>query len=86
MNYRRNHKVPWRIVEGKAVLVSVNNSKVVVFNEVGTSVWSFLDKERTFDDIVDHIASEFEADKTAVAKDVEAFLGELKEKEVLEIG
>ncbi|MGB2631045.1 MAG: PqqD family protein [Candidatus Omnitrophota bacterium] len=85
MKYKRPHKVPWRVVEGKAVLVSVKNSQVLVFNEVGTSIWEFLDKERTVDDIVGHLLSEFDTDRSVAEKDAKGFLDSLQEKEIIDV-
>ena len=86
MKFKRPHKVPWRVVEGKAVLVSVKNSQILVFNEVGTAIWEFLDKERTVDDIVGHLLSEFDADKVTAEKDTNEFLNDLQKKEIVDVG
>ncbi|MGD2278797.1 MAG: PqqD family protein [Candidatus Omnitrophota bacterium] len=85
MTYKRPHKVPWRVLEDKAVLVSIKNSQVVVFNEVGTAIWNFLDKERTIDEVTDHLVSEFDTDKETAGKDAKAFLEDLQKKDLVDV-
>ena len=86
MTYKRAHRVPWRVVEGKAVLISVRNSEVMVLNEIGTEIWTFLDRKRSRDDIVEHLFSKFDAERTAIENDVDSFLDNMREKEIVDVG
>jgi len=85
MTYKRAHTVPWRIVDGKAVLVVVKNSEVIVLNGLGTDIWKFLSEERTEDDIVEYLYENFDAGKDAIRNDARAFVISLKDKEVLNV-
>lgn len=84
MLYKRAHRVPWRIVDGKAVLVSITNSEVMVLNDTGTSIWGFLSEERGFEDIVDHVLDTFECDRATAEKDVTDFVNDLTLKEAID--
>jgi len=85
MGYKRAHKVPWRIVDEKAVLVSVDNSEVLVLNEVGSEIWKYLDAERTEQDIVEHLSGLFASDEDTIRKDLADFVNELSAKEVISV-
>lgn len=80
MKYKRAHKVPWRVVDGKAVLVSVQNSEVMVLNETGTEIWSFLSEGRTLDDIVEHLTEVCDCDRGSCSADAEEFISEMTKK------
>jgi len=83
--YKRHYHVPWREIEKKAVVVSVKDNEVVVFNELGTEIWKFIKSERKINEIVNHILSLFDSDKKTIKKDVECFLKDLQEKEILDV-
>ncbi len=85
LTYKRHLHVPWREIEKKAVVVSVKDNEVVVLNAVGTEIWKFIKSERKINEIVNHILSLFDSDKKTVKKDVESFLKDLQEREMLDV-
>lgn len=85
LTYKRHYHIPWREIEKKAVVVSVKDNEVIVFNEVGTEIWKFIKSERKINEIVDHILSLYESDKNTTKKDVESFLKDLQEREMLDV-
>ena len=85
LTYKRHYHVPWREIEKKAVVVSVKDNEVVVFNEVGTEIWKFIKSERKINEIVNQVLSLFDSDKNTVKKDVESFLKDLQEREMLDV-
>ena len=85
LTYKRHYHIPWREIEKKAVVVSVKDNEVIVFNEVGTEIWKFIKSERKINEIINHILSLFNSDKKTVKKDVESFLKDLKEREMLDV-
>jgi len=85
LTYRRHLHVPWREIENKTVLVSVKENEVIVLNKVGTEIWQFIKHERKINEIVNHILSLFDSDKKTVKKDVESFLKDLQEREMLDV-
>jgi GeoRSP system PqqD family protein len=61
-----------RVIDGKAVVISIDQNQVHVLNSVGTRVWELCDG-RAVDDIIDQIVLEFEVEREQAARDVEAF-------------
>lgn len=78
----KNEKVPWRIIEGEAILVDVDKGEVIHLNEVGAEIWSSIDEEKSVDEIINHICDQFEVDKETAKKDTLEFLDKLIERGV----
>jgi hypothetical protein len=72
-----------RIIEGEAVIVLPESGQVGVLNEVGTRVWELTDGRRSLEEIVAAIVEEFEITPERARQDVDAFVQELVEKEML---
>lgn len=85
MLYKRSPSVPWRVVDGKAVLVNVKKSEVLVLNETGTEIWSFLNQKRTIDEIAEHLYSVFDASQEDIQRDAISFVEDMLEKVLLNV-
>ena len=82
---RRNQRVAARVVEGKALIVVIDEKRLHTLNEVGTRVWELCDG-RSVDAIADAVVDEFEVDKATALADVERFVDELHKCGALELG
>ena len=76
----RKENVPWRVIEGEAILVDVGKGEVIHCNEVGASIWNFLEGKKTIEEITQHICNTFEIDKDTAQRDTFEFIQELFEK------
>lgn len=56
---------------------------LITLNETGEFIWDKLSEDRSEEDLVNAILSEYEVDKQTAEKDVKAFVDTLKEKELL---
>ncbi len=77
----RDENVAWRIIGDEAVLLSAEDSSVHSLDAVGTRIWELCDGEKTVNEIVDQVVSEFEVDRETAEKDVVEFITELMQKE-----
>lgn len=64
------------IPTGKTVL---DFNGMITVNEVGVSIWKMLQEETTFENIVQGILDEYDADEETVKADVQEFLDRIKE-------
>lgn len=80
----KNEKVPWRIIEGEAILVDVDKGEVIHLNEAGAEIWSSIDEEKSVDEIINHICDQFEVAKETAEKDTLEFLDQMIEKGMVE--
>lgn len=75
------HEVP---ETGETVLCKVDGGRLLVLNDVGAAVWHLIDGQRSVDDIADVVVQTLSADPVEVRHDVEAFLRQLREHELVE--
>ncbi len=80
----KNKKVPWRIIEGEAILVDVSGASITHLNEVGAEIWNSIDGKKSISDIARHIQNLFEVDEQTTQKDTLEFIGLLTKKGVVE--
>ena len=74
-----------RVIEGKAVVVVIDDQVLHSLNAVGTFIWERADG-RTVGAIVDALAQEFDVDRTTAKSDALRFLRELVEAGAVELG
>ena len=73
----------WRVIEGEAVILSLDTKVFRGLNAVGSRVWELIDGRRSVDEIVEVIVREFEVTPERAATDVQDFVRELLDKELV---
>ena len=73
---RQSERTASRVIDGKAIVITIDSDQLHVLNAVGTRVWELLDG-RSLDAIVDQIVREFEVDAERARLDVERFVEQL---------
>jgi hypothetical protein len=82
---RRDPTTAHRSVADEGCLVVVPRKAVVqVLNPVAGKIYSMLDGKHTRDEIVRAVVEEFDVDEDRARRDLETFLEELREKEMLQ--
>ncbi|OGK98072.1 MAG: hypothetical protein A3I14_02285 [Candidatus Rokubacteria bacterium RIFCSPLOWO2_02_FULL_73_56] len=67
----------WRVIEGEAVILSLDTKVLRGLNAVGSRVWELIDGRRSVADIVAAVVREFDVPPEAAGADVDAFVREL---------
>ena len=81
---RRDPTTAHRSVADEGCLVVVpSRAAVEVLNPAGGTIYSMLDGTHTADDIVRALVEEFDVDEDQARKDLDAFLDELRDKNML---
>ena len=81
---RRDPTTAHRSVADEGCLVVVpSRAAVEVLNPVGGKIYSMLDGKHTTDDIVRALVEEFDVNEDEARKDLDAFLDELRDNEML---
>ena len=80
----RREFIAWRELEGEGVLLDLRSSRYLSTNPVGTMMVGLLQDECTIEELVDAVATGYEADRTVVARDVDVFLDQLRDNDLLE--
>ena len=76
----RSPKTAWRVIEGEAVILSLDTKAFRGLNPVGSRVWELIDGRRSVDEIVEVVVREFDVTHEQAARDVQAFVRELLDK------
>jgi MinD-like ATPase involved in chromosome partitioning or flagellar assembly len=76
----KNPKTAWRIIEGEAVILSMDTKVLRGLNPVGSRIWELIDGQRSLEDIVGVIVQEFDVMPGDAAQDVRAFIQELLDR------
>ena len=76
----RNPATAWRVIEGEAVILSLDTKVFRGLNAVGSRVWELIDGRNSVDEIVKVIVPEFDVTRERAAADVGAFVQQLLDK------
>ena len=76
-------QVASRLVDGEAVIILPQSGQIVVLNEVGSRIWDLADGRHSVGQIAEAIAAEYEVTAEQAIRDVEGFVRQLVEKEML---
>ncbi len=76
-------QVRFRAVGEDGVLVHLENGRVIVVNEIGLHIVQQLNESKTRVDLTSSIVSEFEVSIEQAETDLDAFLAELDQEQIL---
>lgn len=66
-----------RVVEGRALVIVIDDRKLHALNGVGTRVWELAEGGRTLGEIADALVREFEVTREVALADARQFVSEL---------
>lgn len=70
----------WRIIEGEAVILSMETKVLRGLNPVGSRVWELIDGRRDVEEIIGEIVREFDVAAAEAGRDVMGFIQELLDR------
>ena len=79
---RHAERIAARVVDGRALVVVLDDQHLHTLNEVGTRVWQLCDG-RSVQEIATTVAREFEVEADAALGDVRRFVSELCQRGAL---
>lgn len=77
-------QVRYRVVDGEGVVLLQETAEALVVNGVGARLLDLLDAPRTVGDLMLQLEAEYEVEPQTLARDVQAFLGDLVQAGVVE--
>ena len=80
----RSDALEWREIEGELVALDLRSSTYLAVNRTGTTIWPGLVAGETRDELVGRLAQAFDIPRAAAEADIDAFLRELEEQDLLE--
>lgn len=76
--------VAWQVVGGETVIVDLRNGVAMGLNGSGGTIWKHIGSTSE-DAIAQQVADEFDLDLETARSDVEEFVRELLERELIEV-
>jgi hypothetical protein len=80
----RTDVLEWREVEGEVVALDLRNNTYVAINRTGAAIWPALVSGADREELVRRITETFDVPEERAAADLDAFLAELAEHDLLE--
>ena len=81
----RSEAVAFRIIEGEAVLLSLEAGVYYTLNEVGRVAWELLDGRNSTDAVVSAICTEYDVEEETARRDVDELLNDLVNEGLIEL-
>jgi len=81
----RNNEILWKLIEDKVVLLDMDEGRAITLNEVGSHIWTSLEKEKTNDELVQDVTSAFDIDEKTARKDTTAFLDDMLKRDLIRV-
>ena len=75
----------FRQLDGKAFIVGARSNKLVMLNDTGSAVWSYLESPATVSELALRLEREFEVDQATARADCEGFLSKLVSRDLVEL-
>jgi hypothetical protein len=72
-------------LEGEAVILDTSAGEYYGLNEVGARIWTLLQEPMAFAELVDALVEEYAVDREQCEAEVRGLLGQMVEKNLLEI-
>jgi hypothetical protein len=80
----RADRLEWRSVGDEIVALDISDSTYLAVGAVGARIWPCLAEGTSLDEIVGIVVAEFEVDEETARRDLQAFLDELAERDLIE--
>lgn len=80
---RRPDHVVWKVLEGRGILLNIEDGSYFEANPTALAVWQQCDGRTAPEKIAAGVAREFRVDPERAEKDVAAFLRELRRRQLL---
>ena len=72
-------------LEGKVVLLSIQNGEYYNMNEVGSRIWELIEKPAAVATVIEALLAEFEVERGTCEREALAFLEQLRRDNLLRI-
>lgn len=74
----------WRVIDDEVVMLDAERSQYLATNPTGTLIWQTLQEGATRSQLVDLLTSRYGIDAQQAGTDTDAFLAELRARELIE--
>jgi hypothetical protein len=79
----RSTEISTRAIGDETIILSLPDSQYFSVTGIGTRIVALLDRDTTLPELVTSITAEYEVDEDTARRDIETFLGRLREARLL---
>jgi hypothetical protein len=79
----RSTDISVRTIGDETIVLSLPNSQYFSVTGIGTRVFELLGEDRSMDDLVAAVVGEYEVDAEIARRDIETFVGRLRDAQLL---
>jgi hypothetical protein len=79
----RANDLSTRTIGNETIVLSLPDSRYFSVTGIGSRVFELLGEDRTLDELVEAVVGEYEVDEATARRDVETFVGRLREARLL---
>ncbi|KMK75025.1 lasso peptide biosynthesis PqqD family chaperone [Alkalihalobacillus pseudalcaliphilus] len=72
-------------MDGEKVMLSIENGKYYNLGEIGGEIWDLLERPLTLESLVEKLVNRYEISLSKCSEEVQGFLDELKEQNLIEV-
>jgi coenzyme PQQ biosynthesis protein PqqD len=83
MRLRHGDEVLAQEAQGRTVLFRLKDGSYYALDDVGARIWELCDGEHSVDEVAAALRAEFEADGADIEADVNSFVTELRDEQLL---
>ena len=67
-------------IDNQVVILQYETGTYFTLNEVGTNIWQLLEQGQTLQEILDHLAQEYDVSRERLQQDISILIKKLEEK------
>lgn len=83
--FKKNTKVVYHVMGDEVFILDEETDQIITLNKTGKTVWLYLDKKRSLEDIVAYIKSIYEGNGLLIKKDITKLLTNLLKRKIITI-
>jgi hypothetical protein len=72
-------------VDGEIVMMSIEQGRYFGLDDIGSDIWKRIEPPCSFATLIDGLAADYEADRAAIAADVQVLLDRMAEQDVVRL-
>ena len=77
----RRADIDWRVVEGEAILLDLEEAEVLRLNRMAAELWTLIDGTRSVDDLARHLERTYDVSGWRARRDVRRFVRRLRRRD-----
>jgi Coenzyme PQQ synthesis protein D (PqqD) len=72
-------------VDGKIVMMSIEQGRYFGLDEIGSNIWKRIEPPCSFAMLIEGLAADYEADRATIVTDVQSLLGHMAKHDVVRL-